>query len=421
MKVGFVGCSHLGICSAVAAAEKNFDVICFDFNKNLIKNLNEGIINFFEPKLKTIIKKNKKKILFSSNIKDLNLCKIIFISQDTSTNKKNKSNFSSLKKLINKVINKINKNITLVIMSQAYPGFTETINWNKNKLFYLVETLIFGKAIKRALKPEQMIIGCEIKNNKFKKNYFLEKYVNKFTKNINYMHYKNAELAKISINLYLISSITFTNMLSEYCEKVKINWTDTERILRNDKRIGKSSYLSSSLGITSGNLLRDLNNAKTFLKKSNCDYKLVEIWEKKSKERKNWLINLINKKSKINDRIGIFGIPYKENTTTLKNSITIEIIKKYKSKNFNIYDPKIKLNFSQKNFSQLRSYRELIKKSDILIFITPWDFIKKFSNQNLLCEFSGKYILDPFNIIHNKIIKKNNLIKFSCGIGDFSI
>ena len=221
MIVGFVGCSHLGICSAAAAAEKNFDVVCFDFNKSIITNLNNGIIDFYELKLKKIIRKNKKKILFSSNIKDLNLCKIIFISQDTLTNKKNKSDFSSLKRLINKVINKINKNITVVIMSQPYPGFTETIKWNKDKLFYLVETLIFGKAIKRALKPEQIIIGCKIKNNKFKKNRYLESYAMKFTKNINYVHYKSAELAKIAINLYLISSITFTNMLSEYCEKVK--------------------------------------------------------------------------------------------------------------------------------------------------------------------------------------------------------
>ena len=130
-----------------SSCRKNFDVVCFDFNKSIITNLNNGIIDFYEPKLKKIIRKNKK-ILFSSNIKDLNLCKIIFISQDTLTNKKNKSDFSSLKRLINKVINKINKNITVVIMSQAYPGFTETIKWNKDKLFYLVETLIFVKQSK---------------------------------------------------------------------------------------------------------------------------------------------------------------------------------------------------------------------------------------------------------------------------------
>ena len=63
MIVGFVGCSHLGICSAAAAAEKNFDVVCFDFNKSIITNLNNGIIDFYEPKLKKIIRKNKKNFI----------------------------------------------------------------------------------------------------------------------------------------------------------------------------------------------------------------------------------------------------------------------------------------------------------------------------------------------------------------------
>ena len=42
MKIGFVGCSHLGICSAAAAANKNFNVLCFDFNKRLIENYKKG-------------------------------------------------------------------------------------------------------------------------------------------------------------------------------------------------------------------------------------------------------------------------------------------------------------------------------------------------------------------------------------------
>ena len=56
---------------------------------------------------------------------------------------------------------------------------------------------------------------------------------------------------------------------------------------------------------------------------------MIEIWEKDPR-KKNWLINLIKKKSKPRHRVGIFGIPYKENTTTLKNSLTLEILEKYK-------------------------------------------------------------------------------------------
>ena len=44
---------------------------------------------------------------------------------------------------------------------------SETIKWNKKNLYYQVETLIFGEAINRALKPEQLIIGSF--NNKIHK------------------------------------------------------------------------------------------------------------------------------------------------------------------------------------------------------------------------------------------------------------
>ena len=69
MKIGFVGCSHLGICSAAAAANKNFNVLCFDFNKRLIENYKKGILPFYEPGLNQILKKKRKKINFYSEKK----------------------------------------------------------------------------------------------------------------------------------------------------------------------------------------------------------------------------------------------------------------------------------------------------------------------------------------------------------------
>ena len=50
---------------------------------------------------------------------------------------------------------------------------------------------------------------------------------------------KSAELTKISINLFLISSITTSNKISEICKKIGANWSEMSPALRMDKRIGK--------------------------------------------------------------------------------------------------------------------------------------------------------------------------------------
>ena len=63
--------------------------------------------------------------------------------------------------------------------------------------------------------------------------------------------FKSAELAKLSINLFLISSISYANLMSEICEKIGANWGDIEEVLRLDDRIGKKAYIKPGLGIIS--------------------------------------------------------------------------------------------------------------------------------------------------------------------------
>ena len=91
------------------------------------------------------------------------------------------------------------------------------------------------------------------------------------------MNYESAELAKISINIFLISSVTSTNILSEISENIGANWSDVSNALKLDKRIGKYAYLKPGLGISGGNLERDLETFRNFLKFNNILQIILEI------------------------------------------------------------------------------------------------------------------------------------------------
>ena len=77
-------------------------------------------------------------------------------------------------------------------------------------------------------------------------------------------------------------------------------------------------------------------------------------------------IKSILKKKKIKN-IGIFGLSYKENTNSTKNSIALNLIRKYSNK-YKIfsYDPLVKMK-SKKNFYQFKNRISVIKNSDIII------------------------------------------------------
>ena len=87
------------------------------------------------------------------------------------------------------------------------------IKWPKKNLYYHVETLIFGDALNRALNPERIIIGCDNPNKKPSLIYM--KYLKLFKSKIIYMNYHSAELTKISINLFLMSSIKLWKYVSK--------------------------------------------------------------------------------------------------------------------------------------------------------------------------------------------------------------
>ena len=89
---------------------------------------------------------------FSTNVKNLNNCDLVFISKDINTDSSGNSDLSE----VNNLIDLINQHIQKYYFNSSMPsnpGFTRSLKRNKDFLYYQVETLIFGRAIERALKP----------------------------------------------------------------------------------------------------------------------------------------------------------------------------------------------------------------------------------------------------------------------------
>ena len=411
MIIGFVGLSHLGLVSLCAATNKGCDVIAYDLHIDA-KLINAHSIGINEPGLNSIFKKNKKRIKITKNIQDLSKCDLIYISKDVPTNSNGKSDLKPIKKIV-KRLSFLYKKPILIILSQVNPGFTRKIKWNKKKLFYQVETLVFGNALKRALKPERIIIGSNNSNEKIDPK--LKSFLNKFKCPILNMNYESAELAKISINMFLVSSITTTNLLSELSTRIGAHWTDISKALKLDRRIGRHAYLNPGLGISGGNLERDVNSVIQMNKKMNLDSRMFEYWKKKSQYYKNWPIRKfleLKKKIRINN-ISILGLTYKPDTDSLKNSPSLEIISKLKREySLTLYDPVIK-SLTSKNYNFSNSIIEAVKDSDLIFIMTPWKQFKILNSKKITKMLSRKIIIDPFEVIVDKLLIKNNKKYFS--------
>ena len=219
-----------------------------------MESLRQGQTDILEPRLIELFAKNATNISFLKNSSELKAAELVYIATDTPTNDKGCPDLSLINTITNKVLESLNSNGVLTILSQVPPGYTGNIQLPKHRLFYQVETLVFGEAIKRFLAPERFIIGCDETNKGI--HPILLNVLEKFQCPILTMGYSSAELAKISINSILASQVSTTNMLSALCESIGANWSDIIPALQLDKRIGKNAYLNPGLGPVSYTHLR---------------------------------------------------------------------------------------------------------------------------------------------------------------------
>src|SRR5262245_17646603 len=98
--IGFVGLSHLGIVSSIAAAAKEWTVRAVDPDAALCEGLQLGRLPLFEPNLAEMFAAARDRIQFTSEFEALNECNLIYFSQDVPTDESNHSRLDELPKRI---------------------------------------------------------------------------------------------------------------------------------------------------------------------------------------------------------------------------------------------------------------------------------------------------------------------------------
>jgi pimeloyl-ACP methyl ester carboxylesterase len=158
--IGFAGMTHLGINSAAAAAGRGFDTICFDVDPAVITGLKAGSLPVVEPGLPELLAQNRQCIAYTADVDELKRCEVVYIAADVPTDDQGRSDLSGIRALIDTVTAGLRRDAILVILCQVPPGFTRSLPLPKERLYYQVETLVFGRAVERATKPERFIVGC---------------------------------------------------------------------------------------------------------------------------------------------------------------------------------------------------------------------------------------------------------------------
>lgn len=423
--IGFIGLSHLGIVYGAATDAKGFDVLGFDPDPALCAELNSGHLPIAEPGLPELVEANRSRLHFTADPSELAKCELVFFSLDVPTDEANRSNLEPLRQLLERTARHLSPQATVVILCQVPPGFTRSLQTSLAalgphpgaRLFYQVETLIFGNAVERALKPERFIVGGESPQTPLPEAY--SAWLKAFGCPVLFMRYESAELAKIAINLFLVSTVTTTNTLAEVCERIGADWSEIAPALRLDKRIGPHAYLGPGLGLAGGNLERDLVTVQTLAAQHGTEAGVVTAWQKNSVYRRDWALRKIHElvfARQPHAALAIWGLAYKPNTHSVKNSPALALLSALHPFAKTVFDPQVKSVSGDWPRLQLAgSALEACRGAEALVIMTPWPEFTKIEPAQIKASLRGNDVIDPFGALNSAACAKAGLIHHSLG------
>jgi len=416
-RIGYAGMTHLGLVSGVAAAAQGFDTVCFDPDSARIDGLARGELPVVEPDLPELAAANRTRLVFTADPAALAACDVVYVAPDVPTDDRGISDLAPLDALIATIDGALRRDAVLVVLSQVPPGFTRARLRPGRVLHYQVETLVFGRAVERAMKPERFIVGCADPAAPLPAPYAA--FLTAFGCPILPMRFESAELAKISINLCLVGSISVANVLADLCERVAADWGEIAPALKLDRRIGAFAYLAPGLGLAGGNLERDLATVLKLAWETGSDAALVDAFVHDSRTRRDWALRTLHRAvldAKPDARIGILGLAYKEDTHSTKNSPALALIEHLAPWRLALYDPVVPACVVRHPAAAAAaSALAVADGADALVIMTPWAEFRALSPLELARRMAGRAVIDPYRVLEGRAVRAAGLDHHALG------
>jgi len=357
------GAGHIGLPLGLLLKSKNKKVVLYDKNIKIINKINRGIMPFIEKGGSKLLKKNKKKILATSDIECVRKVKIVIICIGTPIKSNLKPNFEYFLKLFRELKNYLNKDQTIIIRSSIYPGSFKKIIKILGKEFkhisYCPERVVQGLAIKELPNLPQIVSGLSDKSILVSKSIF-----KLICKKIIITTVLEAELIKLFSNAWRYINFSISNEFHMICENLNINYTKLRKIMVDGYARNKDIPLA---GFASGPcLFKDTMQLSAFLKNN---FSLGKAATLINENLPNFILKKLKEeyKSKLKSKtIGVLGLAFKADIDDQRDSLSIKLIKLIKKN-------KLKVIFSDEYIKLPEAIKKekLIKLADIIIIATP--------------------------------------------------
>ncbi|MGM7722610.1 UDP-glucose dehydrogenase family protein [Metabacillus sp. Hm71] len=414
MKICVIGTGYVGLTTGAVLADLGHEVHCVDKNKLKIEKLLEGEIPIYEPGLKKLIVRNKKRGLlhFSTDIQGvMKDCPILYITVGTPTNKDGSQNLTAIIEVINTIVQTtITSHKTIITKSTVLPGTNEWIHQSliekgiDSSMFDVVsnpEFLREGNAVFDMMNPDKIVLGAR----RTKPIEIVKTLYEKLHAPYIITSLTGAEMIKYASNAFLATKISFINEMARICDAYNVEISHIANALGTDKRIGPY-FLNAGLGYGGSCFPKDVRALEYAAKQKNIvPEMLMAVQNVNDSQIDLYIDKLVNKLTSLDGKkMTVWGLSFKPETDDIRESRSLLLIDKLLERGAEIhaYDPIVHL--FEPAITIHQDMYESIKGADALIIATEWNQFKTVDWKKVKDFMKGNILVDGRNIIDPKIV-----------------
>ncbi len=412
--ISVIGLGRLGAPMAAAMAARGLRVIGVEAEPAKLEALQHGRAPVFEPGLREMLLAGRDNLRVTTSIADaVGDSEITFIVVATPTEPDGTFSLRHVLPVceaIGRALASKREFHTVVLTSTVMPGSTggavlQTLERSSGKragsdfgLCYNPEFIALGSVLRDFLNPDLLLIG----ESDSRAGALLQSLYQQVCENrpaIACMNFVNAEIAKLSINTYVTTKISFANMLARLCEKVPGADVDVvTSAIGVDARIG-GKYLKGAISYGGPCFPRDNLALIALAEGLGAPAHLARATHEFNRAQIHDLADLVSQNLPSGGTAGILGLTYKAYTDVTEQSAGLLLARELATRGLRVvaFDPQGHSEAAKAVGDVVTlavSAEECITRSDVLVLATVWPEFLTIPAQNWTRHESPRVVVD---------------------------
>jgi UDPglucose 6-dehydrogenase len=429
VRVGVIGCGHVGLVAAAALAELGHRVVGTDADLEKLTGLERGEIPFFEPGLPELVAAGRAtgRLRFAETIAGaVAECEVVFICVGTPAREDGSANLLAVETAARTVARFATGPVVIVQRSTVPAGTAHRVRralaQERPEIHFQVvsnpEFLREGQAIEDSLHPDRILVGANSLAAFEKMRRLYAPLISTGCQLIE-TDIETAELSKHACNAFLAMKISFANALARICERAGADVTAVTRVMGADPRIGHM-FLAAGLGYGGYCFPKDLQAFHRLAAALGYDFPLLEEVARINDEAVEAVVRKVedalwNLEDK---RVALLGLAFKPGTDDTRFSPALTLARRLIQKKSHVvgYDPQVSDVTSEvPGLEQANDAYAAAAGADCVVLCTDWPEFRAIDLWRLRDVMAYPIFVDGRNLLDPEQMRAAGFTYYSAG------